>query len=61
MVAIVKSNSKVTAQRAIEAWADKQSSELNRVISVVAEIKAAGRVSIDKLFFANRQIAALLN
>ncbi len=61
VVAIVKSNSKVTAQRAIEAWADNQSSELNRVISVVAEIKAAGRVSIDKLFFANRQIAALLN
>jgi NAD-specific glutamate dehydrogenase len=61
VVAIINSNLQVTPERVIEAWADNKSSELNRVKRVIAELKAAGRLSIDKLFFANRQLASLLN
>ncbi len=61
VVATVSSNVQVMPEKAIEVWADNKSSDLNRVLSVIDDLKAAGRVNIDKLFFANRQISALLN
>ena len=61
VVATVSSNVQVMPERAIEVWADNKSSDLNRVLSVIDDLKASGRVNIDKLFFANRQINALLN
>jgi len=60
VVAIVNSNPSVSPDSAIELWATNKASELNRVSRVIDDLKSAGRVHIDKLYFANRQIRALL-
>jgi len=60
VVTIVNGNPTASPDSAIELWAASNASELNRVSRVIDDLKSAGRVHIDKLYFANRQIRALL-
>jgi len=60
VVAIVNSNPSISPDSAIGIWAANKVSELNRISRVIDDLKSTGRVHIDKLYFANRQIRALL-
>lgn len=60
VVAIINRNPEASPDEAIDLWAVNKGSELGRVNRVIDDLKAAGRVHIDKLYFANRQIRALL-
>jgi len=60
VVAIINRNPQACPDTAISLWAASKGSDLNRVTRVIDDLKAAGRVHIDKLYFANRQIRALL-
>ncbi len=61
IVAIVNSNPEILPAEAIKIWAESKFSALNRVKRVIDDLKASGRVNIDKLYFANRQIRSLLS
>jgi len=60
VVKIVKSYQNEVPDTAIELWTNSKASDLNRVKRVIDDIKTAGVVHIDKLYFANRQIRTLL-
>ena len=60
VVKIVKSHQNEVPDTAIELWTNSKASDLNRVKRVIDDIKTAGVVHIDKLYFANRQIRTLL-
>ena len=60
VVVIVSRNPEASPETAIELWAASKVSDLNRVTRVIDDLKTAGRVHIDKLYFANRQIRTLL-
>ncbi len=60
VVTIVNSNPTASPGIAIELWASSKTSDLNRVSRVIDDLKSTGRVHIDKLYFANRQIRTLL-
>ena len=60
VVAIVSDHPEVAPNEAIDLWASSKASDLNRATRVIDDLKAAGRMHIDKLYFANRQIRALL-
>ena len=60
VVTIVNRNPEVSADKAIVLWATNKAADINRVTRVIDDLKTAGRVHIDKLYFANRQIRALL-
>ena len=45
---------------AIELWSTSKTSQLNRINSVVDDLKSTGTVHIDKLYFVNRQLRALI-
>ena len=61
VVTIINSKPESSPESAIEQWLASKTSDLNRVTRVVDDLKSAGRVHIDKLYFANRQIRTLLN
>lgn len=60
VLTVLKDNREPSADIAIELWATSKSTELNRVHRVLDELKIAGTVHIDKLYFANRQLRALI-
>lgn len=60
VVSVFNGNAEISPESAIALWAESKSADLNRVMRVIEDLKAAGRVHIDKLYFANRQLRALL-
>lgn len=60
VVKIIQNHQSERPELAIELWAATKTSDLNRIKRVVEDLKAAGAVHIDKLYFANRQIRSLL-
>ena len=60
VVKIVKSYQTDIPDAAIELWTSSKTSDLNRVKRIIDDLKIEGVVNIDKLYFANRQIRALL-
>jgi len=60
VVKIVKSYQNEVPDTAIELWTSSKASDLNRVKRVIDDLKTGGVVHIDKLYFANRQIRALI-
>ncbi|WNC70529.1 NAD-glutamate dehydrogenase [Thalassotalea psychrophila] len=46
---------------AIDKWADTKVADLSRVERVIDDLKVAGVLTIDKLYFANRQMRTLLS
>ena len=61
VVKIVKSYQNEEPDVAIELWTNSKSSDLNRLKRVIDDLKVEGVVYIDKLYFANRQVRALLS
>ncbi|WP_232769177.1 NAD-glutamate dehydrogenase [Colwellia sp. Bg11-28] len=57
---VLKNNRESTTDIAIELWATSKKIELNRVHRVLDDLKVSGTVHIDKLYFANRQLKALI-
>jgi glutamate dehydrogenase len=57
---VLKNNRESTTAIAIELWATRKKTELNRVHRVLDDLKVSGTVHIDKLYFANRQLKALI-
>ena len=57
---VLKNNNETTTDIAIELWATSKKTELNRVLRVLDDLKVAGTVQINKLYFANRQMKALI-
>jgi glutamate dehydrogenase len=60
VVQIARAQQNETPDTAIALWASNNTSALNRVKRVIDDLKSEGSVHIDKLYFANRQIRALL-
>ncbi len=61
VVNIIKSRIKQQPEQSISNWAKSKNSELQRIARVIDDLKNAGDISLDKLFFANRQIGLLLS
>ncbi|PKG80929.1 NAD-glutamate dehydrogenase [Colwellia sp. 75C3] len=57
---VLKGTQESSADIAIDLWAASKSTELNRVNRVLDDLKVAGKVHIDKLYFANRQLRTLI-
>ena len=57
---IIKNHSSEKPEKAIDLWTTSKCSDIERIKRVVDDLKAAGAIHIDKLYFANRQIRALL-
>ena len=60
VVNVINSNRKKPTDVAIELWSKDKRSALNRINSVLDDLKNSGKVHIDKLYFANRQLRTLL-
>ncbi len=60
VLTVLKNNNETTTDIAIELWATSKKTELNRVHRVMDDLKIAGTVQISKLYFANRQMKALI-
>ncbi|MCJ8320857.1 MAG: NAD-glutamate dehydrogenase, partial [Colwellia sp.] len=60
VVKIIKNNSSEKPEKAIDLWTTLKCSDIDRINRVIDDLKAAGAIHIDKLYFANRQIRALL-
>ncbi len=57
---VLKGKQESSADSAIDLWAASKNTELNRVNRVLDDLKVAGKIHIDKLYFANRQLRALI-
>ncbi len=55
------SYSQLAPDAAIDKWAESKRSDLNRVERVISDLKTTGALTIDKLYFANRQMRTLLS
>ncbi|MCJ8295467.1 MAG: NAD-glutamate dehydrogenase [Colwellia sp.] len=60
VVNVINSNQDMPTDIAIELWSKDKRSALNRITSVLDDLKSSGKVHIDKLYFANRQLRTLL-
>lgn len=60
VLTVLKNNRESSTDIAIELWATSKKTELNRVHRVLDDLKVAGTVHINKLYFANRQLKALI-
>ena len=60
VVNVINSNQDMPTDIAIELWSKDKCSALNRINSVLDDLKNSGKVHIDKLYFANRQLRTLL-
>jgi glutamate dehydrogenase len=59
VLSVLKNNQDLATDIAIEQWATSKKIELNRLHRVLDDLKV-GTVHIDKLYFANRQLKALI-
>ena len=59
VLSVLKNNQESVTDIAIEQWATSKKIELNRLHRVLDDLKV-GTVHIDKLYFANRQLKALV-
>ena len=60
VVKIIKNHLSEKPGKAIDLWKASKSSDIERIKRVIDDLKVAGAIHIDKLYFANRQIRTLL-
>ncbi|KGJ95917.1 NAD-glutamate dehydrogenase [Colwellia psychrerythraea] len=60
VVNVINSYRDKPTDTAVELWSNDKSNELNRINSVLEDLKISGNVHIDKLYFANRQLRTLI-